>query len=481
MSQFGQWSSTFQLTGPDSSHCTGYTSSELQSTQTCSAWWGSAGGFSGTAGMSSTGGSRAGCGRSVSLKYTTSMVFPLGSTTRLTKWVCSPLLSISRLPCSRYRHGLTELEEKFRSSRAVRPATAPLLTQRALGRTTLVARFGGFGLAVVVAAELGMAVRPLRRTVQCHERELGDGEPRTKHDRDRVEVGDLERQRPPKARIDEARGGVDDQPEPAQGAVVGGDERAADQEEAARVGHLDAANRDARDAAHVHDRAIEVEAPALLLPRELARQPEDRLVRRESDVVLQSAVLAVEGRRLNGHNRLEPQARHELAVLLRERPADGRQLAATPPVDVAVGVHQPLEQSLPLGDRRLQVVGWDGLVAEDPHRAEAAVQRVVRGEPARDRVAPAGRAADSVFEPAAVLHRIARELELAQDRRIGASDVRGASGAVADPHAEDVGIDGQVLLRVPDRIALGHVVVVLPRAGLEGSLDLPGGQDLRGP
>src|SRR5918998_2072621 len=144
------------------------------------------------------------------------MVFPLGRTTRFTKWVCSPWLSISRIPCSRYRHALTELEEKFRSCRDVRPATALLLTQRTLGRTTLVARFGGLGLPVVVAAELGMAVRTLRRPVQCHERELGDGESRTKDDRDRVEVGDLERQGPPEARIDEARGGVDDESQPAQ-------------------------------------------------------------------------------------------------------------------------------------------------------------------------------------------------------------------------------------------------------------------------
>src|ERR671919_1472042 len=147
------------------------------------------------------------------------MVFPLGRTTRFTKWVCSPWLSISRIPCSRYRHALTELEEKFRSCRDVRPATALLLTQRTLGRTTLVARFGGLGLAVIVAAELGMAVRTLRRTVQCHERELCDGEPRAKDDRDGVEVGDLERQRPVEARIDEARGGVDDQPKPAQRAL----------------------------------------------------------------------------------------------------------------------------------------------------------------------------------------------------------------------------------------------------------------------
>src|ERR687895_1792141 len=144
------------------------------------------------------------------------MVFPLGRTTRFTKWVCSPLLSISRIPCSRYRHDLTELEEKFRSSRDVRRATVLLLTQRALGRTTLVARFGGLALTVVVAAELGMAVRTLRRTVQCHERELGDGEPRTQDDRDRVEVGDLERERATEAGVDKPRGGVDDEPETAE-------------------------------------------------------------------------------------------------------------------------------------------------------------------------------------------------------------------------------------------------------------------------
>ena len=56
--------------------------------------------------------------------------------------------------------------------------------------------------------------------VERHERELGDREPDVELDRDAREVRDLERQRALEAGVDEARGGVDDQPEPPEARLA---------------------------------------------------------------------------------------------------------------------------------------------------------------------------------------------------------------------------------------------------------------------
>ena len=65
-----------------------------------------------------------------------------------------------------------------------------------------------------------MAVGPLGRLIQRHERELGDRLPRPEHDRHAREVGDLERERPAEAGVDEARGGVHDQSQPAEARLA---------------------------------------------------------------------------------------------------------------------------------------------------------------------------------------------------------------------------------------------------------------------
>ena len=61
-----------------------------------------------------------------------------------------------------------------------------------------------------------VAVGPLGRRVERHERQLRDRLAGPQDDRHAREVGDLERQRAPKARVDEAGGRVDDQPETAE-------------------------------------------------------------------------------------------------------------------------------------------------------------------------------------------------------------------------------------------------------------------------
>ncbi len=79
-----------------------------------------------------------------------------------------------------------------------------------------VTRLRRVDLALVVAAELLVAVGPLGRGVEGHQAELRDRQPRAKDDRDAVEVGDLERERAPEARVNEPGRCVHDQAEAAE-------------------------------------------------------------------------------------------------------------------------------------------------------------------------------------------------------------------------------------------------------------------------
>ena len=67
--------------------------------------------------------------------------------------------------------------------------------------------------------------RALGGPVERHERQLGDRQAGVELDRHAREVGDLERQRALEARVDEAGGGVDDQPEAAERARLALDPR----------------------------------------------------------------------------------------------------------------------------------------------------------------------------------------------------------------------------------------------------------------
>src|SRR4051794_18932499 len=91
---------------------------------------------------------------------------------------------------------------------------------RLLGRRPAVARLGRVDLALVVAAEVAMPVRPLRRRVEPHERQLRDRLARVELDRHARQVRDLERQGPREPRIDEAGGGVHDEPQATQRALA---------------------------------------------------------------------------------------------------------------------------------------------------------------------------------------------------------------------------------------------------------------------
>src|SRR5436305_10139484 len=71
-----------------------------------------------------------------------------------------------------------------------------------------------------MAAELGTAVWPHGRAVERHERQLRDQQARVELDRNAREVVELERERALPAGVTETRGGVDDQPEAADGALA---------------------------------------------------------------------------------------------------------------------------------------------------------------------------------------------------------------------------------------------------------------------
>src|SRR4051812_40198299 len=95
---------------------------------------------------------------------------------------------------------------------------APPLTGR--GRTALVSRLGRLDLAVVVAAELRVAVWALGGLVERHEAQLRDRQPGAQDDRHAVEVRDLQGERAGEAWIDEAGGRVDDEAEPAEAGLA---------------------------------------------------------------------------------------------------------------------------------------------------------------------------------------------------------------------------------------------------------------------
>ena len=143
---------------------------------------------------------------------------PAGENTRFTWWACSPWLSISRIPCSRYRHPATELEGNFEFARQSNREGAAYL--RAPGpdrpRSETPWRRPGRGSGCPARG----ARRAARRPVERHEGELSDRLPGPEHDRDAGEVGDLEREVAAEARVDEAGRRVDDQPEPAERALA---------------------------------------------------------------------------------------------------------------------------------------------------------------------------------------------------------------------------------------------------------------------
>ncbi len=82
---------------------------------------------------------------------------------------------------------------------------------RWVGRPTLVAALGRGPLSLIVAAKSRTSVRTQRRSVERHERQLGDRQTWVEPDRHACQVVELERQRPLEARVAETRRRVDDQ------------------------------------------------------------------------------------------------------------------------------------------------------------------------------------------------------------------------------------------------------------------------------
>src|SRR3954452_24343625 len=105
------------------------------------------------------------------------------------------------------------------ASRMVRSSMRGTLSSGAARGAALVSGLRRLELPVVVAADLRMPVRPLRGRVERHERELRDRLRGVQLDRDPRQVRDLKRQRAAPPGVHEARGRVDDEAEPAEGAL----------------------------------------------------------------------------------------------------------------------------------------------------------------------------------------------------------------------------------------------------------------------
>ncbi len=138
---------------------------------------------------------------------------------------------------------------------------------------------------------------------------------------------------------------MDEQPETAERAVVGRDERFRYEDDTAWRGDFDAADRDGGNFVDDVDRAKPMESSASsLLARQLPSEPENRTVRRELDPELRAVVDPVECRSTEGLYRSESEARGKFNERVGEALIDAREFASTSSViDVSVGVHEAVK------------------------------------------------------------------------------------------------------------------------------------------
>ena len=242
----------------------------------------------------------------------------------------------------------------FRLTARALPRSAQDRVGSSRGRPVEVAverRRGRLGLALVLRAELGRAVRPLDRARHLEEADLADPHPEVERDRQVGDVGQLEGQVALPARVDVAGGRVDEQPEPAKRAVVRRDERPRGEEHAARRRDLDAPDRDRRHLARRRrspgiggiERPPPSGGPASCGSRKTGRSGVN------FDPVLRPVVDAVQRGAPDRLDRAEAEARRELDDGVGEALARARELAAPGDVvDEAIGVHQALQQGEPL-------------------------------------------------------------------------------------------------------------------------------------
>src|SRR4051812_6643844 len=218
--------------------------------------------------------------------------------------------SATRTPPPRSRDQSTD------SFGAIASAPRRLLRRRSLVAVREVAverRCRGLRLALVLRPELRRPVRPLDRRRHLEERDLPDLHRVVERDWQIRNVRQLQREVALPARVDVAGGRVDEQPEAAERAVVRRNERARSKEDASRRRDLDTPHGNRRHLANDVDGTEPVEPRATgLLTRELARQPENRTIRRELHPVLWAAVTPIQSRATGGLDRPEPEARGEL-------------------------------------------------------------------------------------------------------------------------------------------------------------------------
>ena len=245
------------------------------------------------------------------------------------------------------------------------------------------------------------------------------------------------------------------QPQTPERRVVGRDERSGCEEQSVRTTNFDAPHRHSPTVPNRDDRAPPLEPSARFLELELPRQPEHRPigVKVTSYFGPWSTPLSIAGfTAMTGRN---PRLATSSWTWAASRP-NRRELAPSPLVAVAIGVHQTLEQGLPLRDIRAHVVAGDVLVAQEVHRPQRARQGIVAVVPPGEGVACVARATDAMGERTA--RRSHRAPANSISSRIAASAVVISDfvDAVTDPRSEHVGVDHERSRRILHRGHLGR-------------------------
>ena len=211
--------------------------------------------------------------------------------------------------------------------------------------------------------------------------------------------------------------------------------RPADEEDPIVSRDLDAADCDRGDRAD-RDDGPEPGLPTLAHEAtQLALQPEDRQVGRELHLIGRAAVDAVEHGRLLALGRAQAQAGSDLEDRVGQVRQRADELAPPDLIDVAVAVHESLQQGQTLFDTALEVLQRYMLVAQDPELTQRSLQRVPGGPPSTVVPDPVGgRPPDPpAVERGGLVHVVPRRTDLVDDLLVGSRDGGARRGPVTEP------------------------------------------------
>src|ERR1700735_747426 len=204
------------------------------------------------------------------------------------------------------------------------------------------AGWGRAALVLVTGAVDSGAVGVLGGRTGSEQAELADLHARPELDRQRRDVRQLKGHVAGKPGIDPPRRRVRQQPQPSETGVVSRDVCLPGEEQAGRIGDLDAANRARLAQANIRDRAEAVVAPRPDLCS-LTPEPEDR--DRWSELHLVSGLLLnpVRGAVPFPLGRAQPEPSGQLDHRVGDPLVGVHELTATVVVHVAVGIHKTLD------------------------------------------------------------------------------------------------------------------------------------------